>query len=63
MSKFERNAFYEALLLLRRDDPRRFERLSEATHRSLQFYERARDAAPAPEVSLGCEPIERRCDV
>jgi hypothetical protein len=42
---FTRNEFYEALLLLRRDEEKRFNTLSEATRRTVEHYALAKARA------------------
>ena len=42
---FQVNEFYEALVMLKRDEPGRFNNLSEATRRAVDHYERAKKAA------------------
>jgi ATP-dependent Clp protease ATP-binding subunit ClpA len=43
--EFEVNEFYEALLLLRRDEITRFNKLSEATRRTVEHYALAKARA------------------
>lgn len=51
---FTRNEFFETLLRIRRDEPRRFEReVSAGTRRRVELYEeRKRQAAPVEAVKV-----------
>lgn len=39
---FERNEFYESLILLERDEPKRYANMSEATRRTVEYYKQAK---------------------
>ncbi len=44
---FQRNEFYETLLRMKRDQPRRYRRnISAGTQRCVEIYEQQRDRAP-----------------